>query len=58
MAGQRDLYFPTMKDALAGMKAAEREISKSRCRTLGKTLDECIEDRIQRGLDGWPYCLV
>lgn len=50
LAGQRDLYFPTMKDALAGMKAAEREIPNSRGRTLGKTLDEYIEDKIQRGL--------
>ncbi len=49
--GQRDLYFPTMNDALAGMKGAAREMPKStRCRTLGKILDEYTEDKIRRGV--------
>ena len=51
MSGHRDLYFPTRKDALSGMKEAAREFSQPfRGRSLAVVLDEYTEDKVQRGL--------
>jgi len=49
--GQRDLYFPTLKEALDGMKQAERELPREqeRC-TLRTALDEHTQEKVRRGL--------
>lgn len=51
LTGHRDVYFSTMKEALAGMRQAERELSHGRAgRSLAKVLDLYIEDKVQRGV--------
>ena len=51
MAGHRDFYFSTMKEALAGMKEAVGEFSQSgNRRALSSVLDEYMEDKVKRGL--------
>lgn len=51
LTGHRNLFFSTMKEALAGMKEAAREFSLSgNSRALGRLLDEYIEDKVRRGL--------
>lgn len=51
MSGHRDLYFPTMQDALSGIKEAAREFSQSfKGRSLAVVIDEYAEDKVQRGL--------
>ncbi len=50
-SGNRDLYFPSLKEALDGMKQAERELPRDQeCRTLRAVLDEFSEEKVRRGL--------
>lgn len=50
LTGHRDLYFSTMKAALAGAKNAAREVTQAgNTRALGRLLDEYTEDKVQRG---------
>ena len=49
--GHRDLYFPTKKDALRGLKEAERGLPPSaNGRSLGTVIDAYIEDKVQQGI--------
>lgn len=49
--GQRDLYFPTLKEAIEGMKQAERELPRERqALTLHAVLDEYTHEKVRRGL--------
>lgn len=51
VAGHRDLYFATLREAEAGMKAAARELCQSGAgRQIGAILDEHIREKVQRGL--------
>lgn len=48
--GQRDLYFPTLEEARAGLKQAERELPRGHeSLTLRVMLDEYMQDKIRRG---------
>jgi len=48
--GHRDLYFPSMKKALEGMKQAEEELPTDQaCRTLRTVLDEYTQEKVLRG---------
>ena len=48
--GHRDLYFPSLKQALEGMKQAEEELQPGQaCRTLRAVLDEYIQEKVLRG---------
>jgi len=50
-SGRRDLYFPTLKDALDGMKRAERELPQGQeSLTLRAVLDEYTQEKVRRGL--------
>jgi len=51
VAGHRDLYFSTMKEAWAGKKEAERELPQDgNGRSLSRVLDEYTDDKVKRGL--------
>ncbi len=50
IAGHRDLYFSTMKDALAGIKEASCEFSQAgNRRALSSVVDEYMEDKVKHG---------
>jgi integrase len=51
--GHRDVYFPTLQEAHQGKKRAERELpAHKEGHTLREALDECIQEKIRRGLCG------
>ena len=50
-AGQRDLYFPTRKEALTAIKEAARELPPSaKGRSLDEVLDAYVKDKVQQGV--------
>ena len=51
LAGHRDLYFSTLKEAMAAREEAGRECLQSvNGRSLGEIIDEYTRDKVQRGL--------
>ena len=51
LAGHRDLYFSTLKEAMAAREEAGREFLQSvKGRSIGEVIDEYTQDKVQRGL--------
>jgi len=51
LAGHRDPYFSTLKEATAAKEEAGREFLQSvKGRSLGEVIDEYTRDKVQRGL--------